>query len=183
MKEDPQAAALEIRLLATVLAKAARRDLERRLADQANCVGALPYAVLWLLSGRERTLSELSRLLLVTPATLVPVVDALARNGLALRRQDPFDRRRAPLALTERGRELLGRVPLLEGSDSLVRAAAALGPARLAQLLRLLRELVGNLTAGESVLADVASAVRCLDVGRGDQTLASDEDRYESAAV
>jgi DNA-binding MarR family transcriptional regulator len=163
MTDETYPAALEIRLLATLVAKTARRDLEQRLTADDCCVGALPYSVLRLLAAREQTLSNLSRTLLVTPATLVPVVDTLERNGLAVRGRDPQDRRRTPLSLTEQGAALLARIPLVAGSDSLVRAVEALGPEGHRQLLQLLRTLVSNLAAGGRILEDIAGTVRALD--------------------
>lgn len=48
---------------------------------------------------------ELAARLGVTPATLTPVVDALAGSGDLTRERDPADRRVVRLAVTARGRE------------------------------------------------------------------------------
>ena len=62
-------------------------------------------ACLRLLQHTPFTLRELSDRMLVTPSTLVPVIDKLESEGLLVRGKDPDDRRRTPLELTERARE------------------------------------------------------------------------------
>jgi DNA-binding MarR family transcriptional regulator len=51
--------------------------------------------------------SELARILHLDPSTLTGVLRRLESNGFLSRRPDPLDARRARLALTPRGRELL----------------------------------------------------------------------------
>jgi DNA-binding MarR family transcriptional regulator len=41
------------------------------------------------------------------PSTLVPMIDALVVRGLILRGQDPDDRRRIPLILTDEGAKII----------------------------------------------------------------------------
>ncbi|KAA5836393.1 MarR family transcriptional regulator [Saccharopolyspora hirsuta] len=52
----------------------------------------------------DQTHREVARRCWVRPATLTPVVDALADGGLVTRRRDPVDRRVVRLRITPRGR-------------------------------------------------------------------------------
>ena len=80
-RNDFHQAALEIRILVNIVAKMARRDLEQRLDASGIGVGALPFSVMRLLSYHPYTISELSRKMILKPATLVPAIDALERQG------------------------------------------------------------------------------------------------------
>jgi DNA-binding MarR family transcriptional regulator len=53
--------------------------------------------------------AELARLCSLLPAQLVPVLDALERDGLVERRRDERDRRRMSVRITDEGRERLGQ--------------------------------------------------------------------------
>lgn len=67
------------------------------------------YGVLMTLSeagplGQQR----LAELIGVDPRNAVPIIDALAAQGLVHREVDPADRRRRVLDLTDRGRDVVG---------------------------------------------------------------------------
>ncbi len=152
--EELHLTALELRILAGIVAKLAGRALEQRLHAEGIPISGLQYALMRLIVRQQHTISELSQVMLLTPATLVPAVDTLERNGMVVRGCDPNDRRRTPLALTERGAAVLARVPAVHADDALVQALNALGPDKCEQLLALLRELLGAMpgtheTAGE----------------------------------
>jgi DNA-binding MarR family transcriptional regulator len=150
----------EIRILAALVTKMARRDLQGRLGSSGTGVSELQYGIMRLLSYQEHTISELSCKFMLDPSTLVPAVDALERKKLARRGRDPGDRRRNPLSLTERGAEFVARVPVMDGQDSLVKSLNTLGDEQCHQLLMLLRELVRRMAGGEDVLHHVSSRVR-----------------------
>lgn len=152
--------ALELRILAGIVAKIAGRALEQRLHEQGIAISGLQYGLMRLLVRQQHTISELSRTMLLTPATLVPAVDTLERHGLVVRGHDPADRRRTPLALTERGAAVLARVPAVHADDLLVQALAALGPAKCEQLLALLRELLGALPDSHESVGEIERAIR-----------------------
>jgi long-chain acyl-CoA synthetase len=61
------------------------------------------YRVLGFLSAGEAASSRLAEKLAVSPPSITAVVDGLVAKGLVERRSDPNDRRRLPLALTEKG--------------------------------------------------------------------------------
>ncbi|MEV4420182.1 MarR family transcriptional regulator [Patulibacter sp. NPDC049589] len=66
------------------------------------------YALLAVLSNdAPGSQAELARLCSLLPAQLVPVLDALERDGLVERRRDDRDRRRMIVRITDGGRERL----------------------------------------------------------------------------
>ena len=146
-------------MLTTIVAKKARRALEQRLSLAHAGVGGLQYKIMRALWRQEQTISELSHRFMLNPSTLVPAVDALERNGLAKRGQDPNDRRRIPLSLTERGAEFVTCVPLVNADAPLVKSLNAMGDEQSRQLLMLLRELVRHMPEGEDILRKVSSGV------------------------
>ncbi len=148
-------AALELRLLIALIARQVRNDLDRQMRA-AGLGGWLQHAVLTLLGERSLTISEISRRLGVEPATLVPVVDALEREGLARRGQDPHDRRRSPLTLTERGQEKLARTSPMDQQDVLLSALHRLGDPEASRLLDMLRRLARLLSVEDEALQNVA---------------------------
>lgn len=139
------AGAMELHILAGMLVKMGKRDLEERLDRERLCVSGLSFGVLGLLSHGEHTISEIGRHMMISPPTLVPIVDSLEREGLVRRGQDPKDRRRTPILVTELGRHVLQTVPMVGESDSLVLAIEELGPERSQLLLDLLREVVAQM--------------------------------------
>jgi DNA-binding MarR family transcriptional regulator len=151
--------AVEINTLAKVLNSLVKRDLERRLQSHGVNLGTLPYGALRLLGCESATISELSRKMHMSAATLVPVVDGLEREGLARRGQDPRDRRRVPLSITERGAEVLARVPFVDPDDSLVSSLNRMGEGQSQQLLMLMRKLIAAMSDdGERVVEEISAA-------------------------
>ncbi len=153
------ATAIEIGILSAMVNRRVKHDLDKRLNATGIGVGGLSCVILRLLSHQEQTISELSDTMKLNPATLVPVVDALERKGLVKRGQDPADRRRTPLSVTERGADLVSRVPLVAAHDTLVKSLQAMGEAKSQQLL-LLRVLAKHMLDDASVARRVSAMVR-----------------------
>jgi DNA-binding MarR family transcriptional regulator len=152
----------DIRLLILMVNKTAMRDLDRRLEASGTGISGLQYGVMRLLSHESGTISELSSRMLLVPATLVPVVDALERKGFVQRGSDPKDRRRVPLVLTDSGLEIVMRVPFTSDHDSLTQGLASLGREKSRHLQALLYELVNHLT-GDDTSVDRALAMAFSD--------------------
>lgn len=66
------------------------------------------YRVLVFLDAGDRPASDVAALLDVVPSTVTSVVDGLCTRGLVARGEDPRDRRRVVLSLTEKGSAHLG---------------------------------------------------------------------------
>lgn len=153
--------ALEIRILINILAKMTKQELEKRLEAYSVDVGALPFSAMRLLSYQDSTISELSRKMMLKPATLVPVIDALERRGLVKRGQDPRDRRRTPVSLTEQGAEMLARVPAVDTNDAVLISLRKMGIDKGDQLLALLRELATDISE-EGVVEEIAAVANSI---------------------
>jgi DNA-binding MarR family transcriptional regulator len=91
-----------------------RADAVRAAARLARVSGAAlaeanltlaQYRVLVFLDAGERPASHVATLLDVVPSTVTSVVDGLCARGLVARGEDPCDRRRVVLSLTNEGRE------------------------------------------------------------------------------
>ncbi len=65
------------------------------------------YRVLVFLDPGGRPASDVAALLDVAPSTVTSVVDGLCARGLVVRGEDPYDRRRVVLSLTDTGREMV----------------------------------------------------------------------------
>lgn len=165
--------AIEVNILTTVMNKMARADVERRLGE-TGLTSALQYAILRMLSHRAYTVTELSRMIRLEPATLIPSVDALERKGLAKRGHDPNDRRRAPLELTSEGESVLARVPAASDGDAMVEGLRRLGPAKQQSLVELLRELMSVMADDPDMVNDVTLGVS-LQVARDDGQASADQ--------
>jgi DNA-binding MarR family transcriptional regulator len=138
--------ALEVRVLAGIIARLAGRDLERSLAASNLPISALQYGVLRRLSHDDATISELSASMLLSPATLVPAVDALERKGLVRRARDTLDRRRKSLTLTGVGARFLADISASTSDENVARSLACMGGAKSQVLNGLLRELLSEMT-------------------------------------
>lgn len=147
----PKAALIHI--LVTLLTKITERELEQRLAEHG-----VPLSVAQLGAMRAiyhnpgHTQSELSRQMMLAPATLVPLIDALERHGMARRTRDEHDRRRALVSLTDAGAALLDEFPSLHRETAMMRAIDQMGQDKAQQLIDLLHELIVHV-AGDDPLA------------------------------
>jgi len=159
-KQQLSATAEEIRILAAILTKESGKEMDRRLNETGLGISGLQHGVLQILSRQDCTNSELSKMMMLTPATLVPVVDALEDKQLVQRGRDTKDRRRTPLTLTTRGREILGRVPLSAKNELLVANLKEMGDKKTQQLIALLRELVQRILADETITDKVQAIIR-----------------------
>lgn len=151
---------VEIRVLLAVTLRLAGRDLEQRLSQMGLPISGLQHGVLRVLHHSPHNLSSLSQLLMLTPATLVPAVDALERHGLVQRTRDRRDRRRTQLSLTDGGKDAITRMGCLKDQNALEESLRKLGKERSQQLLGLLRELADNLSEEPGVADRVAEMVR-----------------------
>ncbi len=162
-RTDPgalRARAREVRTLLFVVHKSAMRDLAQRLEAAGAGVSPPQHAVLRRLGLESATISELSGRMMLAPPTLVGIVDTLERKGLLQRGQDPQDRRRTPLQLTQSGTELVASFPMIADEDPVIQGLVNMGEGKAEQLGELLCELVSQLNpdAGvvERILADLA---------------------------
>lgn len=147
----------QVRVLAKVMSQISIRNQEKNLQSHGIRLTELQHSTLRLLERRSSTSSEISRRLHIDPATIVPVIDALERNGYVLRGKDPQDRRRNPLSLTPAGRDLLAHLPLLFDEDVVISALQQLGEEKSHTLLALLREMVTQMSGDDVISGEIAA--------------------------
>jgi DNA-binding MarR family transcriptional regulator len=144
-RPDPALVAEAEEILAHI--RALRRDLLRNPfaeAERSGLTGPQVTVMACLVSGGPMTLTTLSRQLGMSHSTASGIVDRLQARGLVRRTQDPADRRRTRLTVTENVTRYVRE--LEEGPAG--RLAAALGRAdpdqrrAIREGLLLLRELL-----------------------------------------
>ncbi len=127
------------------------RPSKQRLRECGVRISSLQYGILRMLQFETLTISEISQRMGLDPSTLVRAVDALERKGLAQRGSDPRDRRRNPITITDKGRELVTAVPVIAGEDVTFQALQSFGVEPTTQLRDLLRELIKEFPEGKTV--------------------------------
>jgi DNA-binding MarR family transcriptional regulator len=157
---DAQQITRELQALTGMIAKAAGRAMQERLARNGIDLSPMQLGALRMLATHPHTLSELSKMFVLDPSTLVPVVDGLEARGLVERRKDPNDRRRVPIVLTEAGERALSNMLEMDGNDVLLQAVEQLGPDHAGQLRDLLRELLLALPDGEEALCGMSDLIQ-----------------------
>src|SRR5207245_176299 len=104
-------------------------------------LGTTEFGVLEVLYHKGRLpVCEVQRRILIESGSTTYVVDKLVRRGLVRRESSASDRRQRPLALTARGRRLMGRI-FPPHARTMRRAVAGLSPRQQRQALGLLRTL------------------------------------------
>jgi DNA-binding MarR family transcriptional regulator len=138
--------ARQIFIFNSLVTKLAGRDHEQRISLRLPGISSLQFGVMQILSEKPLTLSEIAHKMLLTPATLVPVVDRLEKHNLVVRGRDPHDRRRNPLVLTDLGREMLSKVSPFDEQDLITRSLREMGEEKTQHLNDLLIELLQRLS-------------------------------------
>ncbi len=168
--EEKKQTTIEIYILGAVIAKTTMQSVKRHgiLADIG--ISMLQYGVLVALGCQKLTIGELSKIMMVDPSTLVSVIDALDRKGLAERKRDPNDRRRVPISITQKGTAIVAghptHGPFSAEDNPLVKSIDAMGEEKAQQLLTLLRELVSHLPEGDDILKQVSTRVQFHATGK-----------------
>jgi DNA-binding MarR family transcriptional regulator len=125
----------------------AERAVNRGLsaALQAEGVSVEHWRILQALSdGRGHSMGDLAEAALMPHPTLTKAVDRLVDGSLVYRRQDPNDRRRVAVYLSECGTNLLGRLDHAATAHNRA-VEATFGAQRAEQLMRELNDLIGVL--------------------------------------
>ena len=105
----------------------------------------LHLGIMRMLSEGSMTVSELTKVSMVSKPQMTHLVDKLVRLGIVERRPDATDRRVINLALTEHGRVLLGDLKR-KVRENIKNSLAGLTPEELAQMAKAL-ETLGSIGA------------------------------------
>jgi DNA-binding MarR family transcriptional regulator len=168
-QSEMRALATEMRALTGIVAKTASRAMHERMMQSGMGVTPIQIGIMRLLSREPHTASELSKLFMLDPSTLVPVIDGLETRGLVERRKDPADRRRVPLVLTVNGEDMVDNIELMSDDDVMLNALDKLGHAKAVTLRDLLRELLQQLPEGADAMCSMTDRLARLYPATGEQ--------------
>ena len=115
-------------------------------SPKGEAISATQFYAVRALEDRDRTAGELARAISVRLPTLTQIVDALVDRGWIERRDDPSDRRKVWLGLTERGREA-ARYAGVAAEDRLDTVLSEITPAQRRALVKGLEALRGAIQA------------------------------------
>jgi DNA-binding MarR family transcriptional regulator len=87
------------------------QDYYQEVAENFGVTGPQLWALKTLSHHDSLSLSELSEKMYLHPSTITGVVDRLERKGYVKRNRDEGDRRVVYVALTTKGKSLVGRAP------------------------------------------------------------------------
>lgn len=148
LKQKSAFASGEQEVLLGILIASARiiEPWERFLKTQAGLSNE-QYNVLRILRGSDPTrlaCSEISQRMIARDPDVTRLVDRLSQRGLVSRTRGKQDRRVVEVGITDKGREVLKALD--QPVDRMPRAVLGhLGPARLAQLAKLLDQVIADL--------------------------------------
>jgi DNA-binding MarR family transcriptional regulator len=170
---EMRALATEMRALTGMITKTASRAMHERLMQSGIGVTPMQIGIMRLLSREPHTASELSKLFMIDPSTLVPVIDGLESRGLVQRRKDPADRRRVPLVLTVDGENMIDNIEVMSDDDVMLNALEKLGYAKAVTLRELLRELLRQLPEGADAMCSMTDRLARLYPAPGQEPSSS----------
>jgi DNA-binding MarR family transcriptional regulator len=123
--------------------KAAQSDLFALVEELGVSLSQFKMMHLLEHAGEERTPSQLARTIGLSPGATSRAADALARQGILVRRDDDDDRRVKWLSLTDTGREALSRINAARRA-ALARLVATLDEDQRAALSEAIAPLLEN---------------------------------------
>jgi DNA-binding MarR family transcriptional regulator len=106
-----------------------------------NDLTLVQLCVLRKLARGDRALGELGSELSLSPTSITRLIDRLEERGLVARKRSLDDRRRVDAVLLSAGRDLVGAVPFIEGSD-LKQAANGMPAADRSRMTSAFRDFV-----------------------------------------
>jgi len=150
----------EIRVLFGVLAKTMRVDQEARLQAAGIEMSHLQIITMRILNyDGGKTISELSKMIMCDPSTLVPSSEGLVRKGYLHRIRDPQDRRRVLLYVTPEGLRLMETLDAMPEDDILLTCVRDMGIESSQQLLAHMRQLVILLPGGATMYEHIQARI------------------------
>ena len=146
----------EIKVLLTFIQRIHNKKIERLYKSCNLNLSPLSGVVISLLNLKEQTISQLSRKLIVSAPTLIPVIDSLESKKYIIRMMYPNDRRKNLLSLTEKGKEIAVKIEKIRKKDPLVKSISDLGPEKSANLVNLIKEIMEPI-AGKKRIEEIES--------------------------
>ena len=132
-----------------------RQDLEKRCRKENITISPLAIAVIRLVLHGPKTIGDLSKQMIIAPASLVPVVDMLVNKGLIRKDTDPKDRRRNPLTATQKGMDIISRFKTISSGDVLVKNLEKLGVNKAKKLASMSEELLSLMSGNDEICKSI----------------------------
>jgi DNA-binding MarR family transcriptional regulator len=154
--------ASELKILASLILKLTKHEMEQRLTKAKANISFLGLIVLRILFHKDQTISELGEKMILKSATLVPVIDSLEVRGLVKRKQDTHDRRRNTISLTPTGTKLIKAIPFVDDNDQMIAVLQEIGREESEKLLLLLRKITIAM-GGSNEIAHIADVVKLIN--------------------
>lgn len=120
----------------------------RRVKKASGLTGPQLWAIKMIADSGPIRVSDLSRKMYLHPATVIGILDRLARLGLIKRTRSRKDRRVVHVSLTKEGKEVVQRSPEV-AQGMIVSGLEALSAQRLGKISDGMREMVKILQAQE----------------------------------
>jgi DNA-binding MarR family transcriptional regulator len=127
------------------LVKKVRLDTEKRFLKKNIGLTHFQYVILHILQLAPMTLKSLADRLYMKSPSLVPAVNSLEKVRLIHKKQDPNDKRKIILSLSELGLKKVKGSVFEDDNDLLTLAFKKMRAAKRKQLVNLLQELSGKL--------------------------------------
>jgi DNA-binding MarR family transcriptional regulator len=129
----------------------------REIIKQAKSdLPVINIGVLLVLAQESCTMAALSQWMIVTPATLVPIVDDLEKKGYLERTNHTHDRRKKVLSITTKGMQLLHHIRALNNDNKLAASIKFLGKDKAFSHIRYLEQLLSNMTGSKKIPSKIA---------------------------
>ena len=129
---------VEAKVLILMISRSLKQDAEKRFKKIE--LSPLSFGVLCALGKKSSTVVQLSKKMMISPPTLIPIIDSLEKKGYVKRTINPKDRRMTPIILTEMGRKF--KFNKIMDEDILVKSVLNLGKIKASVLTNLLEELL-----------------------------------------
>ena len=157
---DERVVAAEIRVLFGMIAKTMRLNQEARLQAAGIEVSHLQIIMMRILNYEGgKTISELSKMIMCDPSTLVPSSEGLVRKGYVHRERDPQDRRRVLLYLTPEGQQVIDTLNTMPEDDMFLNCVRHMGDEKSQQFLAHLRQMVTSLPDGATMYEQIQARI------------------------
>lgn len=159
--DEYQKLAFRLKMLTALAIKNLRSDIEAKLKQENLKISYLAFKVIRVMGREKTTLKQLSKKMILAPASLVPVVESLVRKGLVERKTDPTDRRKNILSITQKGEKAYAIIGSACSEDAISKSLSQLGGKDAEKLVLLFEKLVTNITGDTDIAGRIEDMQEC----------------------
>lgn len=159
VSNDVKIKAHRIKALCHLLVKISNQEIERKLSHSEIRLNISSLIPLRIVQSGPITIQELSKLIFVAPATLIPVIDELESRGLVSRQIVAGDRRKKMICTTAKGSKLVKRILEMNQDNKLVLSVGKLSKNETDTLILLLEKLMTDVTGSDLICSKISKSV------------------------